>query len=79
MPIAGMRDVRALDGVSFEDWFVSHGGSKESVKRMWDPIGEQGLAVHAPLVPHFGAQTRAACMYIMAIQAVHRLHTDQAV
>jgi zeta-carotene desaturase len=24
-PEGGMRDVRALDGVSFEDWFLSHG------------------------------------------------------
>lgn len=37
-PEGGMRDVRALDGVSFRDWFLSHGGSDNSIKRMWDPI-----------------------------------------
>ena len=37
-PEGGMRDVRALDGVSFRDWFISHGGSDRSIKRMWDPI-----------------------------------------
>lgn len=37
-PEGGMRDVRALDGVSFRDWFLSHGGSDHSLKRMWDPI-----------------------------------------
>ena len=35
----GMRDVRALDGISFADWFRSHGGSQGSIDRMWDPIG----------------------------------------
>ena len=33
-----MRDVRALDNVSFTDWFKSHGGSEGSIRRMWDPI-----------------------------------------
>ncbi|KAI7838111.1 hypothetical protein COHA_008119 [Chlorella ohadii] len=37
-PEGGMRDVRALDSVSFTDWFKSHGGSEQSIKRMWDPI-----------------------------------------
>eukprot|EP00887_Chlorella_sp_A99_P005744 scaffold1.g5744.t1 len=34
----GMRDVRALDDISFADWFKSHGGSQASIERMWDPI-----------------------------------------
>ena len=38
-PEGGMRSVRALDNVSFTEWFTSHGGSKQSIKRMWDPIG----------------------------------------
>jgi len=33
--------VRNLDNVSFADWFKSHGGSEQSIKRMWDPIGER--------------------------------------
>ncbi len=37
-PEGGMRDIRALDGISFADWFKSHGGSEASIKRMWDPI-----------------------------------------
>ncbi|KAK9834165.1 hypothetical protein WJX81_004675 [Elliptochloris bilobata] len=37
-PEGGMRDVRALDSVSFTDWFKSHGGSQASIDRMWDPI-----------------------------------------
>ena len=30
-----MRDVRALDSVSFTDWFKGHGGSQASIDRMW--------------------------------------------
>ena len=34
-PEGGMRDVRALDRISFTDWFKSHGGSQGSIDRMW--------------------------------------------
>ena len=37
-PEGGMRSVRALDNISFTDWFKSHGGSEASIRRMWDPI-----------------------------------------
>jgi zeta-carotene desaturase len=33
-----MKTIRALDTVSFQDWFVGHGGSVQSIKRMWNPI-----------------------------------------
>ncbi|MGG6292980.1 9,9'-di-cis-zeta-carotene desaturase [Leptolyngbya sp. AN02str] len=33
-----MKLIRDLDGISFADWFRSHGGSQNSLKRMWDPI-----------------------------------------
>lgn len=33
-----MTDIRALDNVSFADWFISKGGSRGSIERMWDPI-----------------------------------------
>lgn len=35
---AAMDDVRALDGISFSDWFIGKGGSRGSIKRMWDPV-----------------------------------------
>ena len=38
-PEGGMRDVRALDNMSFTEWFTSHGGSRASIDRLWDPIG----------------------------------------
>lgn len=33
-----MKTIRNLDGISFADWFRSHGGSNGSIKRMWNPI-----------------------------------------
>ncbi|GMI58312.1 hypothetical protein TeGR_g4796 [Tetraparma gracilis] len=33
-----MRDIRALDGVSFTEWWFSKGGNRDSLDRMWDPI-----------------------------------------
>lgn len=33
-----MKLIRKLDNISFADWFRSHGGSQNSLKRMWDPI-----------------------------------------
>lgn len=37
-PEGAMRDIRDLDKVSFSDWFISHGGTRMSIKRMWDPV-----------------------------------------
>ncbi|MFM6202609.1 MAG: FAD-dependent oxidoreductase, partial [Dolichospermum sp.] len=33
-----MKTIRKLDKISFSDWFYSHGGSKGSIKRLWNPI-----------------------------------------
>lgn len=35
---AAMKWIRALDRISFADWFRGHGGSQNSLKRLWDPI-----------------------------------------
>lgn len=34
----GLQDIRNLDNISFSEWFLSKGGSRGSIKRMWDPI-----------------------------------------
>ena len=34
----GMDMVRALDDITFTEWFTSKGGSRGSIERMWDPI-----------------------------------------
>ena len=33
-----MTTIRALDSISFQDWFLNHGGSIQSIQRMWNPI-----------------------------------------
>jgi zeta-carotene desaturase len=33
-----MKSIRNLDKISFADWFRSHGGNNNSLKRMWNPI-----------------------------------------
>jgi len=33
-----MKNIRALDRISFKEWFLNHGGSERSLERMWDPI-----------------------------------------
>lgn len=33
-----MKTIRALDSISFADWFRQHGGNDGSLKRMWNPI-----------------------------------------
>lgn len=33
-----MKWIRALDSISFADWFRRHGGNNQSLKRLWDPI-----------------------------------------
>ncbi|CAI5967535.1 unnamed protein product [Closterium sp. NIES-64] len=37
-PEGAFQDIRDLDKVSFSEWFTSHGGTRESIKRMWDPV-----------------------------------------
>eukprot|EP00303_Exanthemachrysis_gayraliae_P007618 CAMPEP_0206010634 /NCGR_PEP_ID=MMETSP1464-20131121/11971_1 /ASSEMBLY_ACC=CAM_ASM_001124 /TAXON_ID=119497 /ORGANISM="Exanthemachrysis gayraliae, Strain RCC1523" /LENGTH=498 /DNA_ID=CAMNT_0053384261 /DNA_START=1 /DNA_END=1494 /DNA_ORIENTATION=- len=34
----GMERVRALDDISFSEWFEGSGGSRGSIERLWDPI-----------------------------------------
>lgn len=33
-----LQDIRDLDNISFSEWFLSKGGSRGSIKRLWDPI-----------------------------------------
>jgi zeta-carotene desaturase len=33
-----MKVIRELDRISFQEWFLSHGGSPRSIERMWNPI-----------------------------------------
>ena len=33
-----MKVIRDLDRISFQQWFLGHGGSAQSIQRMWNPI-----------------------------------------
>ena len=33
-----LQDIRNLDNISFSEWFISKGGSRGSIQRLWDPI-----------------------------------------
>ncbi len=33
-----MKIIRSLDSISFQDWFLRHGGNQQSINRMWNPI-----------------------------------------
>ncbi|XP_011005691.1 PREDICTED: zeta-carotene desaturase, chloroplastic/chromoplastic-like [Populus euphratica] len=37
-PDGALRDVRKLDSISFSDWFLSKGGTRMSIQRLWDPV-----------------------------------------
>nr|QMU23692.1 zeta-carotene desaturase [Eleocharis dulcis] len=37
-PDGALQQIRDLDDVSFSDWFMSKGGTRASIKRMWDPV-----------------------------------------
>lgn len=56
-----MKDVRALDGISFADWFKGHGGTQQSIDRMWDPIGEERSGAPAAPMCAGWASACAAC------------------
>jgi zeta-carotene desaturase len=33
-----MTVIRELDRISFQQWFIGHGGSEQSIRRLWNPI-----------------------------------------
>ncbi|XP_031487011.1 zeta-carotene desaturase, chloroplastic/chromoplastic isoform X1 [Nymphaea colorata] len=37
-PEGAMKDIRGLDSISFSEWFLSKGGTRLSIQRMWDPV-----------------------------------------
>lgn len=64
-PEGGMRSVRALDNVSFTDWFKSHGGSEGSIRRMWDPIAYALGFLNCDQV-----WSRSACLMLLGTRAL---------
>ncbi|KAL0347954.1 UNVERIFIED_CONTAM: Zeta-carotene desaturase, chloroplastic/chromoplastic [Sesamum angustifolium] len=37
-PDGAMRNIRDLDNISFSEWFMSKGGTRKSIQKMWDPV-----------------------------------------
>ncbi|HEY9645579.1 MAG TPA: 9,9'-di-cis-zeta-carotene desaturase [Chroococcidiopsis sp.] len=80
---AAMKWIRALDGISFADWFRSHGGSQNSLKRMWDPIAlalgfinteEISARCMLTIFMMFAAKTEASKLNMLAGSPEEYLH-----
>ena len=80
---AAMKWIRALDNVSFADWFRSHGGSQNSLKRMWDPIAlalgfinTEDISARCMLTIFmmFAAKTEASRLNMLAGSPAEYLH-----
>lgn len=78
-----MKWIRALDGISFADWFRSHGGSQNSLKRLWDPIAlalgfidTENISARCMLTIFmmFAAKTEASRLNMLAGSPAEYLH-----
>ncbi|MBE9077260.1 9,9'-di-cis-zeta-carotene desaturase [Romeria aff. gracilis LEGE 07310] len=74
-PEGAMRDIRALDRLSFADWFRRHGGSEGSLKRLWNPIayalgfiGTEDMSARCMLTifQMFASKTEASKLNLLA-------------
>ncbi|KKJ00820.1 9,9'-di-cis-zeta-carotene desaturase [Prochlorothrix hollandica] len=79
-----MNTIRALDSVSFADWFRSHGGSNGSLKRMWNPIAyalgfidTENISARCMLTifQFFAAKTEASVLRMLEGSPQEYLHT----
>lgn len=80
---AAMKWIRSLDRISFADWFRSHGGSQNSLKRMWDPIAlalgfinteEISARCMLTIFMMFAAKTEASRLNLLAGSPDEYLH-----
>jgi zeta-carotene desaturase len=80
---AAMKLIRNLDGISFADWFRRHGGSQNSLKRMWDPIAlalgfidTENISARCMLTIFmmFAAKTEASRLNMLAGSPAEYLH-----
>ncbi|BAD80687.1 zeta-carotene desaturase [Synechococcus elongatus PCC 6301] len=78
-----MKIIRALDRISFADWFRSHGGSEGSLKRMWNPIAyalgfidTENISARCMLTVFqmFAAKTEASKLNLLAGSPAEYLH-----
>jgi zeta-carotene desaturase len=80
---SGMKMIRALDSVSFADWFRQHGGNDRSLRRMWDPIAlalgfidTENISARCMLTIFmmFAAKTEASQLNMLAGSPAEYLH-----
>ena len=78
-----MKWIRSLDRISFADWFRSHGGSQNSLKRLWDPIAlalgfinteEISARCMLTIFMMFAAKTEASRLNMLAGSPEEYLH-----
>eukprot|EP00468_Gymnochlora_sp_CCMP2014_P006330 CAMPEP_0167747340 /NCGR_PEP_ID=MMETSP0110_2-20121227/4231_1 /TAXON_ID=629695 /ORGANISM="Gymnochlora sp., Strain CCMP2014" /LENGTH=567 /DNA_ID=CAMNT_0007632239 /DNA_START=221 /DNA_END=1924 /DNA_ORIENTATION=+ len=61
-----MEDVRALDDITFTEWFMRQGGSRGSIERMWDPIA---LALGFIDCDHISARCMLTIFQLFAVRS----------
>jgi zeta-carotene desaturase len=80
---SGMKMIRALDSISFADWFRQHGGNDHSLRRMWDPIAlalgfidTENISARCMLTIFmmFAAKTQASRLNMLAGSPAEYLH-----
>jgi zeta-carotene desaturase len=78
-----MKQIRALDSISFADWFRQHGGNNGSLKRMWNPIAyalgfidTENISARCMLTifQFFAAKTEASVLRMLAGSPSEYLH-----
>ena len=78
-----MKTIRNLDKISFADWFRSHGGNQNSLKRMWNPIAyalgfidTENISARCMLTifQFFATKTEASMMRMLAGSPSEYLH-----
>ena len=78
-----MKTIRELDKISFADWFRSHGGNQNSLKRLWNPIAyalgfidTENISARCMLTifQFFASKTEASVMRMLAGSPNEYLH-----
>ena len=78
-----MKTIRALDSISFADWFRQHGGNQGSLKRLWNPIAyalgfidTEAISARCMLTifQFFAAKTEASVLRMLAGSPYEYLH-----
>ncbi|GAY44703.1 hypothetical protein CUMW_083870, partial [Citrus unshiu] len=65
-PDGALKDVGDLDSISFSDWFLSKGGTRTSIQRMWDPVAYAlGARCMLTIFALFATKTEASLLLML--------------